>query len=60
MNVSKEEFVREIMQRQRLQALRRELAQMEEGAGDVCAAYGNEGYRKRLRRHEMKYPGRKF
>ena len=60
MNVSKEEFVSEIMQRQRLQALRRELAQMEEGAGDVCAACGNEGYRKRLRRHAMKHHGRKF
>lgn len=60
MNVSKEEFVREIMQRQRLQALRLELAQMEEGAGDVCAAYENEGYRKRLRRHAMRHPGRRF
>ena len=60
MNVSKEEFVREIMQRQRLQALRRELAQVEEGTVDVYSAYMSESFNKHLRRKAMKHPGRRF
>lgn len=60
MNVTKEEFVREIMQRKRLQALRRELAQLEEGSGDACAGYISESYFRHIRNKSMKRQGRKY
>lgn len=60
MNVSKDEFVREIMQRQRLQALRRELANLESCGGDACAAYISESYFRYIRHKSMKRQGRKY
>ena len=60
MNVTKEEFVREIMQRQRLQALRRELAQMENCAVDACDAYISESYFRHIRNKAMKRQGRRY
>ena len=59
MNVSKDEFVREIMRRQRLQALRRELGNLERCGGDACASYISESYFRHIRAKSMKRQGRK-
>ena len=60
MNVSKAEFVREIMRRKRLQALRRELANLESCGGDACASYISDSYFRYIRHKSMKRKGRKY
>ncbi len=59
MNVTKEEFVREIMRRKRLQALRRELGTLESCGGDACASYISDSYFRYIRHKSMKRHGRK-
>ena len=54
MNVTKEEFVREIMQRQRLKSLRRELGNLESCGGDACASYISDSYFRYIRHKSIK------